>query len=277
MEPNFSSSAGSSSARRTQASEAAAQLKTRYETVVRPALHRLAVNLRVWAPFFSTPLHRSTLVRFSSEDDRIGLDWKVVLPRQCWQCGQKSGLSPTEYEQAIRTFDNPVAVLGGGLGIVFVGLVLFLFMPGVTTFVIFALLAAVAAGIALLKSWQETVRLTMFSCSVHGADMRCPDMAIDDQKLHVFLPTAELAAAAADEAAARRKKHAQSRTMAAEGSASQRSFAAVEPVESPRSPAPSEAPIHVSRPEPVDLPPIRLAGDDDEPPAESDDYDTKQS
>jgi hypothetical protein len=246
---------------------------------MRPALARLAVNLKVWAPFLSNPFQRSTLVRFAAEDDRVGLSWNVVLPRQCWHCGQKTGLTPTEYEQTLRAFDNPIAILGGGLAGVIIGLILLLVMPGFVAFVLFVLLIAIAAGVMLLKSWQETVRLTMFSCPAHVAEMRSPEMAIDDQKLHVFLPTAELAAATADEMAERRKQHARSRTMAAEGSASQRSFEAVEPAPRARSAAPpSESPIPLPpRAEPIDLPPIKLAGDDDEPPLAQNDSNTNQS
>ena len=280
MEPNPSASSSSASGpprASATASATAANAKARLETVVRPALAQLAVNMRIWAPFFSNPFHRSTLVRFSSEDDRVGLSWKVVLPRQCWQCGQKTGLAPMEYEQAIRAFDNPIAIVGGGLAAAFIGLILFLWMPGISTFVVLALIVIAASGLLLLKSWQEVVRLTMFSCPVHVGEMRSPEMAIDDQKLHVFLPTPELAATTADEIAERRKHHARSRTMAAEGSASERSFAAVEP--SPRSaPAPSEAPLPFTpRSEALDLPPIKLAGDEDEPPAGEESSDAKQS
>jgi hypothetical protein len=184
-----------------------------------------------------------------------------------------------EYEQAIRAFDNPIAIVSGGLAAALIGLVLFLWMPGFSTFVVLVLILAVAAGLLLLKSWQEVVRLTMFSCPVHIGEMRCPEMAIDDQKLHAFLPTPELAAATVDEIAERRKHHARSRPMAAEGSASQRSFAATEPMPSSRSAAPpSEAPIPLApRSEPVDLPPIKLAGDEDEPPDRQQPSDTKHS
>jgi hypothetical protein len=144
---------------------------------------------------------------------------------------------------------------------------------------VLALIVVAACGLLLLKSWHEVVRLTMFSCPVHVGEMRSPEMAIDDQKLHVFLPTPELAAATVEQIAERRKHHARSRTMAAEGSASQRSFAAVEPPPSSRSaPAPSEAPLPFTpRPEAVDLPPIKLAGDEDAPSAGEESSDTKQS
>jgi hypothetical protein len=122
----------------------------------------------------------------------------------------------------------------------------------------------IAAAVVMLKSWREDVRITMFSCREHQSTARCPDMAIDDQKLHVFLPTVELATAAASEIAAKRKDHARKRGMGGDESQSERSYAAAPPRPAP-SPAPSDEPIRLMRPEPVDLPPIRLAGDEEEP------------
>jgi hypothetical protein len=243
------------------------ELKERYRQQMRPALGQTAINLRVWVPFFTNPFQRSTLVRFASEDERVGLSWKVALPRQCWQCGSTTGLSPVEFEESIRTLDNPVALLGGSIAAISLVLLLFLLMPGVYTFFLLFLVSAIALAVVMLKSWREDVRLTMFTCQDHRATARCPDMAIDDQKLHVFLPTAELASAAAAEIAARRKDHARKRGMGSEEPHSERSYAAPPPRLAPSPPA-SEEPIRLARPEPVDLPPIKLAGDDDDLPAD---------
>lgn len=222
------------------------------------------MNLKVWAPFISNRMDRDRLVRFSALDDRVGLKWTAVMPKQCWSCGQEEGVVVTEFKQTLRAYENPVAILAGvGCG---VGLALLLFIFSLSLIPLLLLAAVVGIGMLILrlKSWDEEVRLAFFSCPDHAGELSRPEMAIDDQQLCVLCPTVEIAAAAAAQNRAKRKRGMKPYDTDTETQTDP------QPPTRRERPAPSapleiEQPARVERPQPVELPPIKLAGEEDEP------------
>jgi len=109
-----------------------------------------------------------------------------------------------------------------------------------------------------LKSWTEEVQLTMWTCPAHSGPMKVPGMVIDDQHLHVTLAHADVVAATNDDIRERRRTSAGRKMLGAGGGGASNP---------PRRPASEELPpVPVYRPaptKPVDLPPIKLAGDEE--------------
>jgi hypothetical protein len=127
------------------------------------------------------------------------------------------------------------------------------------------LLVPIVVGIGLLilrlKSWEEDVRLVFWSCAQHADELQPPDMAIDDQQLCVVSPTLELAAVAREAIWAKRKRGNRPSDEAAEAPQPSR------PKRSRQSSSMASETPAPPQPQPVELPPIKLAGEEDEPPA----------
>jgi hypothetical protein len=138
-----------------------------------------------------------------------------------------------------------------------------MFSPGIG-FLLLVILMAIGLAILRLKSWEEDVRLTFWSCAEHKEDLREPDMAIDDQQLCVVAPTLELAAAARESIREKRK----SRMRASDTAGDTRDESPRPKRNRPESTGPPEGqPARAEPAQPVELPPIKLAGEEDETPA----------
>ena len=228
------------------------------------ASRQFLMNLKVWAPYFSNRMDRDRLVRFSALDDRVGLKWTAAMPKQCWSCGQEEGVVVTEFKQSLRAYENPLAILSGMAAGAGIALLLFIFSLSMIPLLLLAVVLGIGMLILRLKSWDEEVRLAFFSCPTHAGELQRPPMAIEDQQLSVLCPTIELAAAAAAQNRAKRKRgmkpyDTDSETQTDPEPATRRSRPA------PSAPHEVEQPARIERPQPVELPPIKLAGEEDEP------------
>jgi hypothetical protein len=224
-----------------------------------PAWRQFLVNMKVWAPYFTNRVERERLVRVSAADERVSLNWKTSMPRQCWSCGSEEALSPTEFQRTVRAYENPLSILAGMLGGGVIGLLLLWYFPGFNTLLLLIVILGLGLALLRLKSWNEQVRLVFWSCAQHREQLAAPDMAIEDQQLCVTSPTFELAEAARAAIRAKRKRGHKSYV--------EESEAEEEPVHTSSRRRPIEVddgPIRYKPPEPVDLPPIRLADDDDD-------------
>ncbi len=230
----------------------------------RPGWRQFLVNLRVWAPYFSTRVDRERLVRFSAIDERVGLKWTTILPKQCWSCQAAEKLSPTEFKRPLRAYENPLSVLSGTAAGVMIGLLMLMLAPGLFTFAFLVIVVAIGLAILRLKSWVEEVRVTFWSCPEHKEELREPDIAIEDQQLCVVAPTLELAAAAREAIRERRKNRMRASDHSGDASNdSPRPKRSRNETSGPQ----EKAPAPVEKPQPVELPPIKLAGEEDEVPA----------
>jgi len=219
---------------------------------LKPRLRQLLYNLRVWLPILSNRGIDGRTVRYWGREHRRGLVWQIALPAQCWKSGQTEGLLRREYVRQVRGFEQPVPILGVAATVVLIGLLLFVWIPSIYTFLL--LLTATVAGPALLwlRSWTEEVHLIIFTTAENEPLLRCPDIVVDQNELFLFLPTAALAEAAMAELAATRRRAARKR--GGHGT-----------VAEPPTGSPDEPPRQhygFFRPKPVDLPPIPLDDDD---------------
>lgn len=225
----------------------------------RPWLDRALLNLRVWVPAFRTPSMKVRQVKYRSSDARSGLTWNVGLPRQCFACGKPDDLTMRRFSQEVRVFDSPTTILGGSLG----AAALF-FLIGVLfwwpTFLILSVIVVVLGSVyQFIKTWNERVRVTIWSCSEHLDDLTAPEVVSYDDDLYVYLPHESLAEPARAELIESRKKVQKTRppAVAAQADRAAESEPAVAPAES------SDAPP-ASIPRRTELPPLKLAGEEDE-------------
>lgn len=227
---------------------------------LRPKLHQTWLNLRVWMPVLLNPSERQRQIRYWARESCEGHTWMIALPARCWYCGRTDGLRTREYRTEVRGFEYPLLILATAAGAA-----LFLLLFSWVAALLALLLAAV--GIAV-KSWREDVRLVISTCDEHAADLRRPDMVLDQGELFVYSPTHQLAAAAIDELKAARRQAAS--TLGREGGGRTLNVAAASSGDPPPLPRSSDGPTggpYRPRTAPMvpDLPPIKLAGDDDDP------------
>ncbi len=226
----------------------------------RPALRQTWINFKAWAPFFRNRAERERLAAYPFQDYRAGLVWRIVAPRQCWHCGKSNGLKPLAATRSVRAFEHALAIAAAAAAGWAVALSIGWFVPAwgarLGLFV-----TAAGVGVLLLKSWKEAVELTVWTCSDHVGRPPAIELASDDGKLWVQLPTHAMAELAANEIAAVRKlgrrggpsRETSSREISSRaGDAQNADAAAGNPYVAP------------SRSPPADLPPIKLAGDEDE-------------
>lgn len=246
----------------------AAEASRKGVSFLRPRVYQAWCNLRVWLPFFDTPNRRARQVRYSPSDCRTGLSWDVALPRQCCRCGATEGLTSREFQESIRVFDYPLHIAGvAGLmavGILFLAFLAFSFLSYtilLSLLLFVAFIVAVAGGLLFLKSWEEDVRLRLFACPAHADELAPPDLVVNDNELTVVLPSESLAEAASAELKQQRRGKQR---------ATGDSSAAYRPTSSAPGAPPAAIPVRGAPPLPPrpiveDLPPIKLAGDDDDP------------
>lgn len=225
----------------------------------RPWLDWALLNLRVWYPFFRTPNMKARQVKYRSSDARSGMSWRVGLPQQCYACGATEGISRQKFVQQVRVFEAPTTILGGTIG----GAALFLFFGLVffwTSFLILGVLTLVLGSVfQFIKSWTERVTVTIWSCPEHLEELAPPEVVSYDEDLYVYLPHEGLSEAARAELIASRKKDQKLRPPLP---------AAPEPTETnERKPTADTAvspPPAQSIPVRGELPPLKLAGEEDE-------------
>ncbi|MGE0606460.1 MAG: hypothetical protein AB7O62_04975 [Pirellulales bacterium] len=172
---------------------------------MRPGLHRAWVNLRVWLPWLMNPFERKRLIRFNSRENRVGFDWKLDLPVQCWKCGEETDLKKKKYSTDVRCFEYPVQIGLGALATFILFAILAPCMPGWSTALLMLMVPVLAVLLFRVKSWNEHVDMVIWSCPEHRSELALPDMAAYDEELHVSLPSAGLAKAARTEQTDRRR------------------------------------------------------------------------
>lgn len=234
-------------------------------TYLRPRVQQAWCNLRVWLPFFDTPNRRARQIRFSNSDCRDGFFWDVALPQQCCRCGRTDNLKSQSFERLVRAFEYPLHIAGvaglmagGVLFLAFIALSFGMYATLLSLLIFAGVIACVAAGLLWLKSWDEEVRLRLFACPDHLDELREPEMVVYDNELTIVLPSESLAETAMEELKQRRRgKHRH----ASEAATPARPASGVMP--------PAAIPVPTTslptRPYVPDLPPIKLAGDDEDP------------
>lgn len=245
---------------------AAADASQKSYSFLRPRVYQAWCNLRVWLPFFDTPNRRARQVVYAPSDCRTGLTWDVPLPKQCCRCGRQDGLTAQPFQQEVRAFDFPLHIAGIS-GMVAFGVLFLAFLASsfVSSFILLSLLACAAftltvgAVLIYLKSWEEEVLVRLWTCPDHAGEAGMPDMVVNDNELTLVLPSESLTEATLAEQKERRRGKARSN---AESSGSG-------PRPGSRGGPPAAIPIGTpplpTRPVIPDLPPIKLAGDDDDP------------
>jgi hypothetical protein len=254
-------------------------LRERFATEIwprlKPTLHQSWLNLQIWIPFLQNANTRARQIIYWGREHREGHAWRVGLPAVCWNCGRGEALRSREYDVEIRSFEYALQIGAATVGFSFF-LLLISYWRGSWRFLLFTLVVALAGvGLMLLKSWRERVRLVMWSCRDHADTMLRPDLVIDENQLHVIMPTETLAAAAQEELNAERRRLQMQKgtggggTVAGGGStwgtatparpAQERAPSARED----SAPPPSYKPVH-NMPNAPELPPIKLFGEDEE-------------
>jgi hypothetical protein len=223
---------------------------------LRPLLWQTWLNLKVWTPFLLNPIDRARQVVYHAREHREGFTWHIRLPVQCWRCGQQQGLWQREIEVNVRGFEHALSIVGAAGGCALFFWLLAVWSRSLWMFV-FGLASVVAGwGLLYVKSWIETVDLHMYTCPDHAGELRLPGLVVHENELHLFLPTDSLSQATRFELRAERLGRDRGLPGVPRGTESD-----VEPpparerYQSPRGPAP---------PRPVELPPIKLAGEDEE-------------
>jgi hypothetical protein len=244
----------------------AAEAGRKSASFLQPRVSQAWNNLRIWLPFFDTPNRRARQVRYAPNDCRTGLSWEVPLPKQCCECGRTDALTSERFEIPVRAFDFPLHIAGvSGLmsvGILFLAFLAFSFGAYTALLILLsfaALIWAIAAGLLFLKSWEEDVRLRLYACPDHAEKLTAPDLVVHDNELTVVLGSESLAEAANAELKQQRRGR-------------QRDVAEKSGAYRPASQAPGAPPAAIPvgpppvprRPVVEDLPPIKLAGDDED-------------
>jgi hypothetical protein len=224
---------------------------------LRPLARQAWINLQVWLPFLQNRTERERMVKYHPREHREGTRWAIVLPRQCWRCAATDTLWDRELELEIRAFEYPLQVLAGMLGAA--GFFLFLAWAfGSWRMLVFYLLSLLVGGVVLwVKSWPETVKLQMWTCPQHAAEMRAPTMGIEEGELFLFMPSEQLADQARRDLRAARLERDSLLPGAPRSTPSSTSTADVGHA--------GGGPARPAAPGPIfpELPPIKLAGDDE--------------
>jgi len=220
------------------------------------ALGQAWLNLVVWYPFLLGGRLRARRVVYDGREASQGGKWILTLPKQCWCCGTQQRVESQQVTRDLRTFDVPPAMLLLG-AVATVLLLLIGVFTSIWVVILGLLLIAAGAGLLMLKNWREPVRMVMWSCEAHAAEMRAPDLVLYDNELVLFAPSVSLAEAATAELMARRRK---GRRYAedADGGATTAISDSPRPPRTPAGEEPRPAQPGVSRPLREELPPIKF-------------------
>ncbi len=241
----------------------AAAASERSLSFLRPRVYQAWCNLRVWLPFFDTPNRRAKTIRYAHSDCRTGFVWDVDLPQQCGRCGRTDNLRGEHFETLVRAFEYPLHIAGfaallsaGVLLLAFVAFTFGMWSILLSLLILTTVINMVAGALLWMKSWDEEVSLRLFACPDHVDALREPDLVVHDNELSIVLPSERLAEAAMEELKQRRR----GKLRAGQESAAARPASGVTP--------PAAIPIdrHAvpARPAVPDLPPIKLAGEEED-------------
>ncbi|MEX2560449.1 MAG: hypothetical protein WD403_11070 [Pirellulales bacterium] len=222
------------------------------------------LNLRVWAPALANPHFRARLIKYRPSENRTALQWQVVLPRQCCQCGAAENLRSRAFRRDVRTFETPITLLTGTWGLAAFLLFVWLVLGWSWPLHFGRILLLIGPGLLWLKSWKEEVRVSMWACPAHFDGVSAPGLVIHDDELFIQVPSSSLAETAkAELVAARRQRRHYPEAVAG---APQPSPAASRPPPAGEKQGgpPSTEPAPFVPPPRGELPPIKLAGDEDE-------------
>lgn len=230
------------------------ELGGRFWQTLRPTLEQSALNLRVWLPILSTPDMKGRQVKYRARENRVGLKWQLALPKQCWQCGKTDELQRQETNRSLRCFDNAIAIISGSYGSALVLLLVWVFAPWEWPAKLALLLVVGGSLLMFIKSWKERVRIVIWTCAEHAAELPSCACAVNEDDLYLFVPSESLAETARAELQAARRRETGSPGRKTDGDSSG------------PPPSDSEAPPPTSTPGPrTELPPLKLSGDEDEP------------
>ena len=242
-----------------QESSAAAGPTSRWMAASGPWFDQALLNLRVWLPALRTPDLKARQVKYRARESRTAMTWKIGLPRQCWQCAATEGLTSRKFAEEIRSFESPTNILGGTWGVAALLLVFWMVFGGAWCLRLGLLIAAGGLVWLWIKSWRERLRVTVWSCAQHVEELPPPEAVSYDEDLYLFAPSEQLAEVARAELIASRKKEGKhAPPLPADKAAVARDRDAPD---QPAAPLPSR-PI-ITR---AELPPLKLAGDDEETP-----------
>lgn len=233
----------------------------------RPWLDQAWLNVRVWLPFLRSPDMNLRLVKYRSREQRSGMTWEIGLPKQCWQCGLVDGLTSKKFDRQVRTFEAPTNVLGFSLGFSALLLLLWVLLGWSSCWKAAFLLTLGGCAWLAVKSWKERVRMTLWSCPVHLDQAAAPGLVCHDDDLYVYAPSESLAETARAEVAAARKKQGKYRDAMASAPADEAPL--IDPMARDASSAGHRSERDAASPPvrtiPVrsELPPLKLAGDED--------------
>jgi hypothetical protein len=244
--------------------ERIARLVARVAPLVRPWLEQTAMNLKVWMPVFLSKPMKSTQVRYRAREHRNGLSWKLVMPSKCWQCDTTDGLSRRDLNLSVRAFDGPLPIAMGTFGTGLLFWMLAFLASWATGYSIGFLLMILGAVILTFKSWQERVKMTFWTCASHADELTPPAVVSYDEDLYVFLPTERLAEQARADVMAARRREGKYGNEAPPERPSQDARAPAEPLPLEEPEEPSLLPTRLPGAR-TELPPLKLAGDEDEP------------
>lgn len=236
----------------------------RYWPYARPYLQQTWLNIKVWIPVLLNPGDRAREVRYWTREAKHRDTWELALPKQCWDCGSTENLRKREWRLELHSFEYPTLIVGIALGTAIPAL--WLASKWMTAFFLTVAFVALVGGIVAiyLKCWPEQVRIIMSTCEEHADTMPSPEVVVDQGELYLFAPTAQLAEAAREELKKRRRE--MKRVMPDKPGAG-RDESAVAMEDTPRREAPAEPPpkpARVQRTPAPDLPPIKLAGEEDD-------------
>jgi len=207
---------------------------------------------------------KSGQVKYRAREHRSGLTWKLILPSQCWHCGTTEGLSRRDFNRGVRAFDAPLPIATGTYGTAASLWLLAIVFGQWWAFNLGVLLILLGSGLLWLKSWGERVKLTFWTCAAHAEELAPPGLVSHDEDLYLFLPMEELAERArAEVIAARRREGKYTSDMPVDRSASE----GRPPADAKSSPTPSvESALPTRLPGTrTELPPLKLAGDEEDP------------
>jgi hypothetical protein len=222
----------------------------------RPLVRQAWQNLKVWIPFFLNPQDRLCQVVYHAREHREGFVWHVRLPRVCWQCGGDGDLWERQVELPRRGFENPLSIVAATLGSAAFFLLLAISFRSLSMFIA-GLLALVVGGLVLwAKSWIETVNIEMATCPQHADALCLPGIVVYENELHLFLPNQRLADAT--RAALKAERLGRDRTLPGVPRGTESD------VEPPPARERYQSPYAGRLPQRVELPPIKLAGEEEE-------------
>lgn len=221
----------------------------------RPLGDQAWLNIQVWIPALLNPPLEACKVTYWAREHRDAMTWKIALPKRCWHCSTDIDLRRREYDRRIRSFQAPLPIAGTAAGI-FLLLLAIAYLFGSWKFGVLAVVSVVV-GIAViwLKSWEERVRLLIWTCDQHADELTRPRYVVDQNELVMFLPTESLAEITRADLKEERRGRAAKAGIDTSSPATERPTRPATEGHAPPPPPPVK---------PRDLPPIKLAGDEED-------------